>query len=430
MSAFLGDLGEQEAAAVRLVEMFMPIDVLRRVEIVDTPGLNSLRVEHERVARGFLTEADAIVWLFAVGQAAKASERDALALARAAGKRVLGVLNKADQASAEEVEKVTAHVRASMAAEVEALLPLSARDAVRARLAGDAGLLAASGLPALMDALEERFFANARVLKRRTALSALARFGAEAHRLLASAPAASPPSFADRRAALAASRATLDGALAAERVALRFRLEQAFRQAAVEVLEFVRPRRWPFAERRPDAADEDLLLDLLEDAVATGTDTTRRALEAAAAGGPPVPIAAVVDRFRAYGRGVLAGGLVARFLRDELPATAGRPERAVLERALARRVPDVETELLAPLAAEIESAHARARTALAEEELRATMRDLVRQARIEEPLAALASEVAALEAQAPPGSTLEDRTRDERRPQEDRLPSPRPTGRG
>ena len=51
-----------------MVEIFVPLDLLQRVEVVDTPGLNSLRPEHEAIARGFLTDADAIVWLFAVGQ--------------------------------------------------------------------------------------------------------------------------------------------------------------------------------------------------------------------------------------------------------------------------------------------------------------------------------------------------------------------------
>src|SRR6185369_10752260 len=121
---FLGGLGDEEAAAVRLVEIFFPLDVLRRVEIVDTPGLNSLRPEHERVARAFLTDADAIVWLFAVGQAAKASERDALGLAHEADKRVLGVLNKADQADPTELDQLLDYVRGAMGDRIEALLPL------------------------------------------------------------------------------------------------------------------------------------------------------------------------------------------------------------------------------------------------------------------------------------------------------------------
>ena len=390
---FLGGLGADEAAAVRMVEIFFPLDVLRRVEIVDTPGLNSLRPEHERVARAFLTDADAIIWLFAVGQAAKASERDALGLAHDAEKRVLGVLNKADQADPAELARLLDYVRVTMSDRIEALLPLSARDAVRARLRDDAALLKKSGLPALTQALEERFFQEARTLKRQTALSALARFGSEARALLGS-ESADAESFQKGRQALAAQHLALDGALAAERVRLRAGLEQAFRQAAAEVLEFVRPRRWLFGERRAEAADEEFLFDLLEDAVTQATEAARARLDDSAAGGPPVPIAAAIERFRAYARGVLAGGLVARFLHEELPAAGGRVELIALQRALAGRVPDVDTELVVPLAAEVEAAHARAEEALAEEELRSAMRRLLREERVGKPLDALAAAVA------------------------------------
>ena len=395
VSDFLGGLGDAEAGAVRMVEIFVPLDVLRRVEIVDTPGLNSLRVEHERVARSFLTDADAIVWLFAVGQAAKATERDALGMAHDAGKRVLGVLNKADQADPAELEAVRAHVAGAMGDRIEALLTLSARDAVRARRRGDEAALAASGMTAVLAALEERFFGEARALKRRTALSALARFVSEAVSHAggdtgAAAADGDPAAELRRDDALEAQRAALEGALAAERITLRSRLEQAFRQAAGEVLEFVRPRRWPFGERRAEAADEEFLFDLLEDAVAQATEATRAGLEAAAAAGPPVPIRAAIERFRAYARGVLAGGLVERFLHDDLPAAGGRVERSALERALARRIPDVDAELISPLAAEIKSAHASARAGLDAERTRVAMRRLLRQERLLDPVNALA----------------------------------------
>jgi GTP-binding protein EngB required for normal cell division/tetratricopeptide (TPR) repeat protein len=403
VAAFLNGLDAEQAAAVRMVEIFFPLDVLRRVEIVDTPGLNSLRPEHERVARAFFTEADAIVWLFAVGQAAKASEREALSLARGAGKRVLGVLNKADQASPEEREEVVRHVRGGVGQWIEDLVPLSARNALRAEARGDQAALEASGLPALMAALDQRFFSDSRALKRRTALAALARFASEARRLLGE-ELPDDGALERRREGLEATHASVDGALAAERVALRARLEAAFRQAAREVLEFVRPRRWPFGERRAEAADEEFLFDLLDDAVAQGTEVTRRHLEEAASAGPPLPIAAALDRFRAYARGVLAGGLVRTFLHDELTSAGPRAERATLERSLARRVPDVEGELVAPLAADIDAAYAKARTVLDEEVLRAGMRRLVRGSRAQGPLAALVDAVGELEGTAGEGA--------------------------
>jgi hypothetical protein len=75
VARFLTALRADEARSIRMVEIFLPVETLRRVEIVDTPGLNSILPEHERVTRDFLQEADAIVWVFAIGQAAKATER-------------------------------------------------------------------------------------------------------------------------------------------------------------------------------------------------------------------------------------------------------------------------------------------------------------------------------------------------------------------
>ncbi|HEY0708869.1 MAG TPA: dynamin family protein, partial [Polyangia bacterium] len=135
LSGFFSGLSDAQAGAVRTVEIFRPLELLSRVEIVDTPGLNSLRPEHEAIARGFLTDADAVVWLFAVGQAGKATERDALTLARAAQKRVLGVLNKADQATAEELAEIERHVTSSLGDLVETVVPLSARRAIAAQRA-------------------------------------------------------------------------------------------------------------------------------------------------------------------------------------------------------------------------------------------------------------------------------------------------------
>src|SRR5450432_1676005 len=133
---FLRELSDAQAAAVRLVEIFQPLEALRRVEIVDTPGLNSIRPEHEKVARDFLVEADALVWVFAIGQAAKASEKAALELARDAGKRVLGVLNKIDGAGDDDVQAVVRHVRGGLGALVDEIVPFSATRALAARRAG------------------------------------------------------------------------------------------------------------------------------------------------------------------------------------------------------------------------------------------------------------------------------------------------------
>jgi GTP-binding protein EngB required for normal cell division/Tfp pilus assembly protein PilF len=421
VAPFLRGLGGDEAAAIRTVEIFYPLEILRRVEVVDTPGLNSLRPEHESVARDFLVEADAIVWLFAVGQAAKSTEKQALRLAHAAGKRVLGVLNKIDRASPDEVAEVSKHVVASMGDLIEAVVPISARRGLAAKAAKAAPGADDGGLAALEEALEQRFFQHARALKRTTALGALRRFVAEAGRATATPiDGGAPPGEAVRdfpamQRLLAAQEERVRGTIAAERVALRARIDEAYRSAAFEVREFVRPRSWLFGEHRAEAADEEFLIDLLDEAIGRATTQTRRALTAALSPGAgaegtslPSPAldgafilaferacARAVDRFRAYARGVLEGGAVADFVRQDLPRI--RLDLAAIRNALARRAPDPEEALFRALDREVAQVFRDTRRDLDHAETATGIRALLRRERVERPLDQLARAIAALE---------------------------------
>ena len=395
VSRFLTALRADEARAIRMVEIFLPVEALRRVEIVDTPGLNSILPEHERVTRDFLQEADAIVWVFAIGQAAKATERAALELAHGAGKRVLGVLNKVDRADAGEIDTVVAHVARSLGDLVETIIPFSATRAAAARAAGKPD----AALAVLTSALDERFFAQARALKRATAISALRRLLASA-RTTADAAAPVAQDFTAAGAALARLEQALRGALDSERIALRARLDETYRRAALEVREFVRPRSWLFGEHRATAADEAFLGELLEDSVTSALARTRAALAAAiadngaAAGGQPI-VAAIdqaidraIDRFTAYARGVIDGGAVPDFFRHQLPRL--RLEVGAIRDALVRRAPDPEQALFAPLRRELDVLFDGLGRALADAEVDAGTRAALHAARLARPLAALA----------------------------------------
>ena len=87
-----------EVQRIKVVEVLYPLDVLQRVNVVDTPGLNSILPEHEATAREFIAQADAVIWLFTVDQAGKASEREALQSIRAAGKKILGAGTRSSSA--------------------------------------------------------------------------------------------------------------------------------------------------------------------------------------------------------------------------------------------------------------------------------------------------------------------------------------------
>ncbi len=305
---------------------------------------------------------------------------------------MLGVLNKVDGASDDDVRAVVRHVRASVGALVEDIVPFSATRALAARRAG----MPDDALTALEAALERQFFGEARALKRATALAALHRFVAAAR---AATPTAPPSDFAARRAALDATDARLRGAVARERVALRARIDEAYRAAAFEVRDFVRPRAWLFGEHRAETADERFLVELLEDALERATQVTRMALREAlgadaSTAGASSAIDAAVERFDAYARGAIEGGAVSEFFRVELPRLKLEP--AAIRDALMRRAPDPEATLFATLGPELSREHDRAHAALDFEETDAALRSLLLEEHVERPLAALEAALAAL----------------------------------
>ncbi len=403
VGGFLGALGDEDAASIRQVEIFAPVEALRRVEIVDTPGLNSLREAHEKVARDFLIEADAIVWVFAAGQAAKATEREALLLARAAGKRVLGVVNKIDRANADEIAEILRHVQVQVGDLVERVVPFSARAALDARQRGDIEAARTSGLRAVDAALEEGFFGRARELKRETAVRALGRFVAEARAAIAAVPVAGGVP-GESREAIAAAEQDLRSTLAAERIALRARFDASFRAVAFEVREFVRPRAWLFGEHSADPEDETFLRDLLDDGTLAATARTRDVLLAVLPGEDAVPalpvpdlIAAIdnaIERFLAYARGIIEGA-AAVFFRVDLPRM--RLDMVAIHAALARWLPDPEEALFHPIERAIDRFVARARADLDERERTGEIASLMRCEHVLHPLDALAEAVKALE---------------------------------
>jgi GTP-binding protein EngB required for normal cell division len=425
VTGFLNALDDEAAAAIRQVEIFAPLETLRRVEIVDTPGLNSLRSAHEKIARDFLNEADAIVWVFAAGQAAKATEREALTLARAAGKRVLAVINKVDGVSTDEIEAVVRHVEAELADLVERVVPLSARAALHAAARGDREALTSSGLPVVQAALESGFFARARELKRATALTTLRRFVADARAALAAvAPVSSPPPDGGAPgghprtgvfSTFLTQEEALRSAIAAERVTLRARLDQGIRAAAAEVRELVRPRAWLFGEHSADPQDEAFLRDLLDDGVLAATAKTRAALlaaavpagagvdtgagaagDASAAAELTAAIDDAVERFRAYARGIIEGA-AAVFFRVDLPRI--RLDLTAIRNALSRWSPDPEEALFRPVERAAAAAFARARADLDDRRRAGEIAELMHLAYATLPLQALAGVVVAAAAE-------------------------------
>lgn len=135
-----------------------PVDLLRELHIVDTPGTNAIQREHERLTTDYVPRSDLVLFLTSADRPFTESERQFLASIREWGKKIVFVINKIDiLATAADREEVIAFVRSNGAALVGAgvdVFPVSARLAMRAKR-GEPSLWGASGFEALERHLTE-----------------------------------------------------------------------------------------------------------------------------------------------------------------------------------------------------------------------------------------------------------------------------------
>lgn len=209
---FLRGLDDVAASRVRHMEIERTSARMGEAAVVDTPGLNALDGFHERVAREFVDEADAIIWIFSATRGGAASEAGVLKSMRADGRQVLGVLNKVDTLDPEERAELTTYLKDQFGDVLLDIIPVCASEALELRTASaDPTARHDDPFRAVEDALETHFLAHARELKRALAArrlgDALTRTGAAVRTAIAGleakasqyGPAGSDPAHLEAR---------------------------------------------------------------------------------------------------------------------------------------------------------------------------------------------------------------------------------------
>src|SRR5687768_12014119 len=124
-----------------------PVDLLRDVHIVDTPGTNAIIREHERLTTQFVPRADLVLFVTSADRPFTETERAFLESIRDWGKKIVIVVNKADIfETPADLDQVLDFVRDAARRHLGVLpdiFPVSARMALRAKQ-GDPSLWAAS----------------------------------------------------------------------------------------------------------------------------------------------------------------------------------------------------------------------------------------------------------------------------------------------
>jgi small GTP-binding protein len=129
-----------------------PVDLLRDIHIVDTPGTNAVIREHEVLTTHFVPRADLVLFVTSVDRPFSESERQFLEGIRSWGKKVVVVINKRDLVElAEDLETIRLFVSAHsvrVLGDVPPIFTVSARAAMRSKQ-GQPESWAASGFEPL-----------------------------------------------------------------------------------------------------------------------------------------------------------------------------------------------------------------------------------------------------------------------------------------
>ncbi len=124
--------------------------------LVDTPGVGSTFLHNTETTYEFLDHLDAALFLMSADVPISQAEKELLDTIKGATQKVFFVLNKIDNLTPQEIEEISAfnkHVLEEMGFTVSKILPISAREALKAKLSNNDASLSQSGLLNLEDAL-------------------------------------------------------------------------------------------------------------------------------------------------------------------------------------------------------------------------------------------------------------------------------------
>ncbi len=121
-------------------EKRLPVEFLRDIAIVDTPGTNSVIRQHQEITEEFIPRADLVLFTTSIDRPLTESEREFLSYIQQWGKKTVIVLNKIDTKDDAEIAEVTAFVDEKCRELLKfkpLIFPVSAKLALNAKLGGN-----------------------------------------------------------------------------------------------------------------------------------------------------------------------------------------------------------------------------------------------------------------------------------------------------
>ena len=109
-----GETASQKRISDYVIEQSYPVEFLRNITLVDTPGTNSIVQRHQEITEDYIPRADLVLFVTSIDRPLSESERKFLEYIREWGKKVVFVVNKIDTKSDEEIEQVLDYVKSNI----------------------------------------------------------------------------------------------------------------------------------------------------------------------------------------------------------------------------------------------------------------------------------------------------------------------------
>ena len=152
--AELNKLGEQ----VSSMTLYAPSEILKEINFIDTPGLNSLRDADTKETKNTLKKVSGAIWLSLANNAAKASELESIKeILKANDLKAICLINQKDKLSEEELESLLKHARQTYGELFEDIIAISSKQALLGITNDDKSLLEASNFNEALKAIKECF---------------------------------------------------------------------------------------------------------------------------------------------------------------------------------------------------------------------------------------------------------------------------------
>lgn len=131
------------------VEITEPIELLKFVEFIDSPGLGADNTTHAQVTEAHKNDADIIFWVLNIQHAGRNTELQALQAFPERLKPFI-ILNQIDIVDEEEqIDAVVEQLRRTLKQHIQGIFPISSQDALDGKLNNDAELIEDSRIGAL-----------------------------------------------------------------------------------------------------------------------------------------------------------------------------------------------------------------------------------------------------------------------------------------